>query len=85
MVVYYFLHRYGEVAQLVEQWIEAPCVAGSSPALTTSTVRFVKGMVRPIFARMKRAAFLAIPYVTMMELADMLEESSSHYGVIDTD
>jgi len=42
-------------------------------------------MVRPIFARMKRAAFLAIPYVTMMELADMLEESSSHYGVIDTD
>ena len=26
----------GQVAQLVEQWTENPCVAGSIPALTTS-------------------------------------------------
>ena len=25
----------GQVAQLVEQWTENPCVAGSIPALTT--------------------------------------------------
>ncbi len=27
----------GPIAQLVEQWTENPCVAGSSPARTTKT------------------------------------------------
>lgn len=27
---------HGTIAQLVEQWLEAPCVAGSTPARTIS-------------------------------------------------
>jgi hypothetical protein len=31
--------RFGQVAQLVEQRTENPCVAGSIPALTTKNIR----------------------------------------------
>jgi hypothetical protein len=30
------IHKDGVIAQLVEQWTENPCVAGSTPARTTS-------------------------------------------------
>ena len=30
----------GVIAQLVEQWTENPCVAGSTPARTTNTKGF---------------------------------------------
>ena len=32
----YTRNQLGQVAQLVEQWTENPCVAGSIPALTTA-------------------------------------------------
>ncbi len=33
--------RVGAVAQLVEQWTENPCVAGSTPAHTTKKPQFI--------------------------------------------
>lgn len=38
-----FPSLYGAVAQLVEQWIEAPCVGGSNPSRTTSMVSLNMG------------------------------------------
>ena len=32
---------YADVAQVVEQWIENPCVAGSNPAVGTTNYSFV--------------------------------------------
>ena len=32
----YICRPIGDVAQLVEQWIENPCVGGSIPSITTS-------------------------------------------------
>ena len=32
------MRNHGTIAQLVEQWLEAPCVAGSTPARTISGI-----------------------------------------------
>ena len=37
------------IAQLVEQWTENPCVAGSTPARTTKAVKLRSDSVLPLF------------------------------------
>src|SRR6266511_6268298 len=56
-----FVRELAEVAQLVEQWSEEPCVAGSSPALGTegSCLDFRRSVVRA--STLNRTPFPRIP------------------------
>ena len=41
----------GAVAQVVEQWTENPCVAGSTPASTTELPQWMSSMAGFLFLR----------------------------------
>ncbi len=59
----------GRVAQLVEQWIENPCVGGSSPPLTTPF--YIQR--KPAFP--KRAFFVAIDNIPQRTLGKTVAQA----------
>ena len=55
-----FVGSLGQVAQLVEQWTENPCVGGSIPSLTTSgTIGLLGCWFRPLHGFLKILELLA--------------------------